>query len=252
MEKRIYSLLSFPVWALLYMHTALMVLFAMPFAYMRLKGIVRWMVRFWARSVFWILVRRLRIRGRENYDRRQRYLIIANHASLFDIMAIMAVNPGVAWFGRKYLLKVPVFNQILKMLNYIPMKEGSIAHTRKMLDSVIDRLQNQSVAIFPEGTRTLNGNMSDFFKGFAYVLKASDADVLPVTLNGFYSLKPKNRFHINFNAKLSVIINKPIHAAELKTKSTEEIIARMKDIIESAYYQPNTEKTNNRYEEIAG
>ncbi|MBN1951508.1 MAG: 1-acyl-sn-glycerol-3-phosphate acyltransferase [Bacteroidales bacterium] len=238
MKKRFYSFLSFPVFAVLYVHTAVMVICTLPFAYLRLKIIVRLMVRFWAKSIFWILIRRLRIRGKENFDPGKRYIIIANHASLFDIMAIMAVYPGVAWFGREYLLRVPIFRQILKMLNYIPMKEGTIAQTRLMLDSVIEKSKRHTIAIFPEGTRTLNGNLSDFYRGFAYILKATQADVLPITLNGFYTLKPKNRFHINFNAKLNVTISKPIDAGLLAQKSADEISEEMKQVIESAYVQP--------------
>jgi hypothetical protein len=64
-------------------------------------------------------------------------------------------------------------------------------------------------------------------------LKASDADILPVTLNGFYSLKPKNRFYINFSAQISVVINKPINSAELKVKPDNDILIETKKIIES-------------------
>jgi 1-acyl-sn-glycerol-3-phosphate acyltransferase len=101
---------------------------------------------------------------------------------------------------------------------------------------MIGKLKRHTIAIFPEGTRTLTGNMNEFFRGFVYILKASDADILPVTLNGFYSLKPKNRFYINFSAKISIVINKPTNALELKVKTDQEIITEMKKIIESGKY----------------
>lgn len=190
-------------------------------------------MRFWAQSVFWVLGKRLRIYGIENYSSNRRYIIIANHASLFDIMAIMSFHPDVSWFGHERLMKVPVFNQILKMIDYMPVKEPTIKNTRQMLDEIIEKLKHRTIAIFPEGTRTLNGSMNSFFRGFIYILRASDADILPVTLNGFYSLKPKNRFHINFSAKISVVINKPISCIDLKVKADDDIIAEMKKIIES-------------------
>jgi hypothetical protein len=56
-----------------------------------------------------------------------------------------------------------------------------------------------------------------------------------VTLNGFYKLKPKNRFSINFDSKLSVVIHKPISREELIQKTDTEIIETVKQIIESAY-----------------
>lgn len=205
----------------------------LPFAYLRFKKTVKYLVHFWATSVFWVLGKNLKIYGIENYSSNKRYIIIANHASLFDIMAIMSFHPDVAWFGHERLMKVPVFNQILRMIDYMPVKEPSIKNTRLMLDEIIKKSQYCTIAIFPEGTRTLNGSMNSFFRGFVYILRASDADILPVTLKGFFSLKPKNRFHINFGAKISVVINKAISANDLKVKTDDEIITEMKKIIES-------------------
>lgn len=233
MRKRIYSVISYPAFAVLYLQTAIMVIVILPFAYLRLKKIVKYLVHFWARSVFWILGKRLKIQGLENYSSKKRYIIIANHASLFDIMAIMSIYPDVAWFGHERLMKIPVFSQILKMINYIPMMTSTLKNTRLMMDQIVQKSKHHTIAIFPEGTRTLNGQMREFYRGFVYLLKSSDADILPVTLNGFYSLKPKNRFHIDFSAKISIVINKPIKSADLRAKADIDIISDMKAIIES-------------------
>jgi 1-acyl-sn-glycerol-3-phosphate acyltransferase len=236
MRIRVYSFISVLAFAVLYVQTAIMVIIILPFAYLHYKKIVKYLVRFWAKSVFWILGKKLRIYGIENYSNNKRYIIIANHASLFDIMAVMSFYPDVAWFGHERLMKVPIFNQILKMIDYMPMRVPNIKNTKLMLDDIIQKLKHHTIAIFPEGTRTLNGDMKNFFRGFVYVLKASDADILPVTLNGFFSLKPKNRFYINFSAKVSVVINKPISSGDLKVKTDDEIITEMKNIIESGSF----------------
>ena len=233
MRNRFYSFISVLAFAVLYFQTAIIVIIILPFAYLHLKKTVKFLARFWAKSVFWILGKKLRIYGIENYSITRRYIIIANHASLFDIMAIMSFCPDVAWFGHERLMKIPVFKQVLKRIDYMPTKEPNIRNTKLMLDEIIQKLKHRTIAIFPEGTRTLNGNLNDFFRGFIYILKASDADILPVTLNGFYSLKPKNRFYINFSAKISVVINKPINTIDLKVKTDNDIITEMKKIIES-------------------
>jgi len=233
MRNRFYSFISYLAFAVLYAQTAILVLIALPFAYLHFNKIIKSVAHFWAKSVFWVLCKKLRIYGIENYSKNKRYIIIANHASLFDIMAIMSFYPDVAWFGHERLMKVPVFNQILKMTNYIPLKETNLKNTKLMLDEIIQKSKQHTVAIFPEGTRTLNGQMSDFYRGFVYILRASDADILPVTLNGFYSLKPKNRSYINFSAKISVVINKPINSSDLKEKTDQDIITDMKAIIKS-------------------
>ena len=233
MRNRFYSFISVLAFAVLYFQTAITVFITLPFAYLHLRKTVKFFLLLWSKSVFWILGKRLRIYGNENYSNKKRYIIIANHASLFDIMAIMSFCPDAAWFGHERLMKIPVFNQILKMIDYMPTMEPTVKNTKLMLDEIIQKLKHHTIAIFPEGTRTLTGNMNDFFRGFVYVLKASDADILPVTLNGFYSLKPKNRFYINFSAQISIVINKPINAMDLKIKADNDIITEVKKIIES-------------------
>jgi 1-acyl-sn-glycerol-3-phosphate acyltransferase len=190
----------------------------------------------WAKSVFLIIGKRFRVHGKENIKKGERYILVANHASLFDIVAITSFYPGVSWFGHERLLKVPLFGKILKMVDYVPFKERTIKNTRQMLEQLGQKSKKHTIAIFPEGTRTLNGKINNFYKGFIYLFRTADVGILPVTLNGFYKLKPKNRFYINFDSKLDVVIHKPIKREELTEKTDNEIIETVKAVIESAYH----------------
>lgn len=105
-----------------------------------------------------------------------------------------------------------------------------------MLENLKDKAKHRTVAIFPEGTRTLDGKLNAFYRGFIHLLRATGNDILPVTLNGFYELKPKNRFHIQFGSKLSVVIHPPIDGPELTPISDSEIIDRISTVIESASF----------------
>ena len=147
----------------------------------------------------------------------------------------MSFYPGVSWFGHERLLKVPLFGKLLKMNGYIPFKEPSYRNTKEMIDQLVIRSKDQTVAIFPEGTRTLNGKINEFYRGFIYLFRNSETDILPVTLNGFYDLKPKNRSYINFNARLAVVIHKPIKRDDLIGKTDFQIVETVKSVIESAY-----------------
>jgi len=106
-----------------------------------------------------------------------------------------------------------------------------------MIEQLVQKSKQQTVAIFPEGTRTLNGRINTFYRGFIYLYRTRNLEILPVTLNGFYDLKPKNRLYINFGSKLDVIIHKPIKREVLADKSDIEIIDTVKGIIESAYHK---------------
>ena len=147
----------------------------------------------------------------------------------------MVFSPDVSWFGKEYLVKIPVFGRLLKMINFVPMRAADLGNTRNMIAQLAEKTNGHTVAIFPEGTRTVDGSINKFRKGFLHVLRASELSILPVTLNGFYRFKPKNRFYINFGVKLRVIIHQPINAFDLIHKPDSEIIDHIKGIIESAY-----------------
>ena len=206
------------------------------FALLHLKTPIRVISQFWAKSVFFILGKKFSVSGRENINRTKKYILVANHGSLFDIVAITSFYSGISWFGHERLLKVPLFGKILQMTDYIPFKEPTYTNTKDMIEQLVNNSKYQTIAIFPEGTRTLNGNINQFYRGFIYLFRTRDIDILPVTLNGFYELKPKNRFYINFSSKLEVIIHKPIKREELIEKNDCEIIEMVKTVIESAHH----------------
>lgn len=236
MSSDINKILSVPVFAILYSYTAVGVVVVVILSWFKAKKPVQFLCRIWAKSVFLIMGKKLSVRGKENIDKNKKYIIIANHASLFDIVAITSFYPKVSWFGHERLLKVPVFGRFLKLTDYVPFKEPTVSNTRHMLEQLIEKAKDQSVALFPEGTRTLNGKINPFYRGFIYLFRTRDIGILPLTLNGFYDLKPKNRFYIDFGSKLEVIIHKPIPKEELINKSDSEIIDKVKRVIESAYH----------------
>jgi 1-acyl-sn-glycerol-3-phosphate acyltransferase len=232
----IYTLLSVPVFGVLYVFTAIGVVFVIPLSWINAKRLVQFLTMVWAKIVFIIIGKNLRVYGKENISKNEKYIVLANHASLFDIVAIISFFPQVSWFGHERLLNVPIFGKFLKMTDYVPFREPTVTNTRHMLEQLMEKSKNQSVALFPEGTRTTSGKINPFYRGFIYLFKTRNISILPVTLNGFYDLKPKNRFYINFGSKLEVVIHKPIPKEELINKSDREIIDTLKTVIESAYH----------------
>jgi len=201
-----------------------------------MRKAVKVVVRFWARASFVIMLKRLRIVGKEHIEKDKRYILVANHASLFDILAIVAFYPNISFFGKEYLTRIPIFGKVIKMIDFIPMKSTTLRNTHDMLDQLSEKAASVTIAIFPEGTRTRDGHFNRFRKGFVHLLRATDHQILPVTLKGFFYFKPPKRFYIDFVKQLKVIVHPPISNEELRAKDDQEIIETVKGIIESAYY----------------
>ena len=237
MRSRLYSIISVPTFAILYCYTAVCVFVVLIFATLKMRHPINLMSQLWAKSVFHIMGKKFKVHGKEYIRKGEKYILVANHSSLFDIVAIMSFYPGISWFGHERLLRVPLFGKILKMTDYVPFKEPNYRNTREMIEQLVQKSKQQTVAIFPEGTRTLNGDINNFYRGFIYLYRSRDLEILPVTLNGFYDLKPKNRSYINFGSKLDIIIHEPIKREQLAEKSDLEIIDTVKGIIESSYHK---------------
>jgi len=236
MRSGINTILTLTVFAVLYSYTAIGVVIVVILSWFKAKKAVQFLCRIWAKSVFPLMGKKLTVTGKENIDPDKKYILLANHASLFDIVAITSFYPKVSWFGHERLLKVPVFGRFLKLTDYVPFREPTVRNTRHMLEQLMERAKDQSVALFPEGTRTLDGKINPFYRGFIYLFRTHEIGILPLTLNGFYDLKPKNRFYIDFGSRLEVIIHKPIPREELIEKSDNEIIETVKQVIESEYH----------------
>jgi 1-acyl-sn-glycerol-3-phosphate acyltransferase len=235
MRSRLYSVLSILLFGILYAYTAIGVVIVLILALFRMRATIRVILQYWAKSVFLLMGKKFRITGKENIDKNKKYILVANHGSLFDIVAIVSFYPGISWFGHERLLKVPLFGKILQMTDYIPFREPTYRNTKEMIEQLVNNSEYQTVAIFPEGTRTLNGKINQFYRGFIYLLRTRDMEILPVTLNGFFDLKPKNRSYINFSSKLDVVVHRPLKREELLAMNDPEIINTVKSIIESAH-----------------
>ena len=132
---QIYKVLSIPVFLILYSYTVVIVFLTLILAYLKLKNAICYLLSFWAKTVFPLMGKRLHIEGKEFFERKHKYILLANHSSMFDIIAIMAFYPEVSWFGHERLFRIPLIKQMLLMTDYIPMRLNNVTNTREMLTS---------------------------------------------------------------------------------------------------------------------
>jgi 1-acyl-sn-glycerol-3-phosphate acyltransferase len=233
MRQKLFFLITIFSFGILYIHTTIAVLFSLAFGLINQKKMIRLVALVWSKMCFWLLLKRIHIYGLANIEKDKKYILLINHSSLFDIMAVMSVLPDISWFGREYLINIFLFGKILRMIDYIPMKSGDFHQTKYMLNQMIEKAGNKTVAIFPEGTRTQSGQLGRLHKGFLYVQKATNRDILPLTLSGFFRFKPKTRFSIDYQAPLLIYIHEPIKNGTLKELSDQQILELVKSTIES-------------------
>ena len=153
----------------------------------------------WGKTLSFIFNIKLVVKGKHNLQNRN-YVFASNHASLIDIpLLLIAVNRFTVFIAKSELSKIPIFKSILD-------KAGFIFVDRKNNDSAVKSMNNlmedikkipRSVAIFPEGTRTSDGNLLPFKKGAAIFAINTDIPLVPVAISGTYSWSKKKLFDIS-------------------------------------------------------
>jgi len=219
-------LLCFPL-------TAILVLLGCLVAMVRFAALLRFGVAFWGRLVFWLNGRRLRVAGRERIGRGGRYLVVANHSSMFDIPALLALMPGLAMVGREKLLRIPVFGFLLRAIGYIPIDTENLLKAGRSMDAAVQAARGgTSIGMFPEGTRTQTGRVQRLKRGFIHILRRSGHDLLPVTIRGTFALKPKHRFTMWPRERIQLIVHEPLLNAELARLTDDEIAEKVRTILD--------------------
>jgi 1-acyl-sn-glycerol-3-phosphate acyltransferase len=149
-------------------------------------------------------------------------LIAVNHSSFFDPpLAGICSRRGVYYLARKTLLKWPFFGPLFPAMNVIPVERDG--NDMSALREVIKKVkEGNAVLLFPEGTRSLDGDLQPARAGIGLVIAKTGAPVLPMRIFGAYEAFPKNanRFQLS---QITVVIGEPIHftAEEISNTSRE-------------------------------
>ena len=221
---------TFMFYLLAYALTAVGAILGCLAALVNWKSFIRVGCVVWANLLFWILGRHARVTGREHKVTGKAYLVVANHSSLYDIPALMAAVPGIAIMGRAYLLRIPLFGRLLKILHYVPIDTGSARSAREALSRAAQEIRaGVSVGIFAEGTRTRTGRVQQLKRGFVAVLRESASDLLPVSIKGTYTLRRKGSLVMDPREPIRICIGAPFAFADLAGMRDEEIMRTVKN-----------------------
>ncbi len=153
----------------------------------------------WGKTLSFIFNIKLIVKGNHNLQDRN-YIFAANHASLIDIpLLLIAVNRYTVFIAKSELSKIPIFKSILDRAGFIFVDRKNNDSAVKSMNNLMDDIKKipRSVAIFPEGTRTSDGELLPFKKGAAIFAINTDIPVIPVAISGTYSWSKKKLFDIS-------------------------------------------------------
>ena len=173
-----------------------------------------------------VLLFRLRVEGTEHYPAAGAALVCSNHQSFFDpVLVGLTCNRRMNYLARESLFRVPGLKQMIQFLDAIPIdRDGSgiagLKETLKRLKAA------EMVLIFPEGTRTSDGEMLPLKPGFCSVARRSKAPLVPVGVDGAYHAWPRTARFPRL-ASMAVVVGPPIGPDEMAVMTDEQLVAEL-------------------------
>ena len=151
---------------------------------------------------------RLKIYGRENLIEEGPAILASNHASFLDPPLVgVACRNEIFYLARKTLFEKPVIGPLLPRLNCIPIDRdrGDVAAVRAILRLL---KEGKRTLVFPEGTRSKDGNLQPARGGLGLIIAKSLAPVVPIRVFGSFDALPRSG-GVHF-CQVTLVVGKPL------------------------------------------
>lgn len=136
-------------------------------------------------------------------DKSKPCVMIGNHTSMLDIVAMIALNEKTVVIGQNWVINNIFFGRIARTIGVITVGEG-VENYISTLESYVK--DGYSIVIFPEATRSLNGILLRFHRGAFYVAEQLHLPIQPILFEGFAQALPKHPFHVGAAKEMKVTI----------------------------------------------
>ncbi|MCP2597452.1 1-acyl-sn-glycerol-3-phosphate acyltransferase [Candidatus Aminicenantes bacterium AC-708-M15] len=177
---------------------------------------------------------KIEVYGLEKIDPKRRYVYMANHQSLVDGPLLFKIIPQqLRVLLKKEVFRIPLVGIGMKVVEFVPIDREDKTGARKSIDIAVQKIKekNYSFLIFPEGTRSLDGNLLPFKRGGFVLAIKSGVPIVPITIIGSREVLPKKKFFIK-KGKIKVIFHSPIPTTELKYEDRFMLTEKVRNAIE--------------------
>ena len=188
----------------------------------------------WGKTLSFIFNVKLVTKGKEKLQ-DQNFIFAANHASLIDIpLLLVAVERYTVFIAKHELSKIPIFNSILKKAGFIFVDRKNNDSAVRSMNYLLEDIKKtpRSVGIFPEGTRTKDGNLLQFKKGAAIFGINTKIPIVPIAISGTYNWSQKKIFDFS-QSIITFEFGELIISKDLTYNDRDILTQRIKDSIES-------------------
>ncbi len=181
------------------------------------------------------LVMKRKVEGIENLDPKATYVMVLNHNSMVDILSVYNLPLVFKWVSKKEVYRIPIVGRLLLAHGDIVINRAS---TKEAMQLVHTRgkewlAKEASVAIFPEGTRSKDGEIHNFKAGAFILAKDAEVPILPIVLDGTDRVFRKG-FFMNWSNRITIKILPPVSKQDVVERPIKEVMAEVHDSMVNA------------------
>jgi 1-acyl-sn-glycerol-3-phosphate acyltransferase len=184
-------------------------------------------------GILMIVLMRWRATGQANVPASGGVLLVANHVSFLDVIFLgLPLKRPLNYVARSTLF-VSIFGLFIRSVGAFPIQREGIGASG--MKETLRRLRAGGiVTLFPEGTRSQDGQLGELKPGIAVLVKRIGVPVVPAGLAGMFEVWPRSRL-LPVPHPIRIYYGRPIYPAELVELDTEAITALIRDRMEESF-----------------
>lgn len=162
--------------------------------------------------------------GGQHIKANQSYVVVANHLSDFDILAVYGwLDLDIKWVMKKELRKVPIIGYSCEAMGFFFIDRSDHAQAMATLEDCKRKMKpGVSVMVFPEGTRSRTAKLAHFKSGAFLLAKDLNLPILPLTIVGSDKVLPADTLNL-YPGEIQLIIGEPIPAETVMQSSHRDL-----------------------------
>jgi 1-acyl-sn-glycerol-3-phosphate acyltransferase len=168
----------------------------------------------------------MRVEGRYLLPESGGAMLLSTHQSMMDpVLVGLTCNRTINYLARHTLFKNPVFSFLIRILDAIEIdrERGGLSGLREMLKRLN---RGEAVLLFPEGTRTQNGQIGTLKPGFIPIARRTSVPLVPIAIVGAYECMPKGSKGI-FANPICLVVGKPFLSEEYSQWSDDQLLEQL-------------------------
>jgi 1-acyl-sn-glycerol-3-phosphate acyltransferase len=174
----------------------------------------------------------MQLKETENLKKDQSYILVSNHASILDIPAIISAAPfPVRFIAKHSLIWFPIFGWFLYLSGHILIDRQRAQSAVRSVKKASSQLKKGiSIIVFPEGTRSPDGEVKEFKRGAFLLAQYSKFPVAPVSISGTHDMLPRQGWCF-WPGTIHIRMSKPIPTRGFSHKELDDLMRRVQETI---------------------